>query len=275
MKFIVNEKSQQEFFGEIKTEDLNIYNYVDYSMMGRGTVRLGENCYYKFFRKFDASGSTTFSGSITNPQLNITAQYKGFASKGTDASGQENLEDVIIYLKVTGYASSPVLTISIDRNGVKETGSDATSDAIAFLLFGKFADQLSFNESSSFGASLGASYLSNYVSSSIEEIFPWLINTNLNYVDNKTGNVAQNTDVRFTAAIGDAIIRFGGQIFRGLANTDIVLDYPLNKILKLSSLSSNLIFRFERVYDPFYSDADVTNTNGTRVGGMIYYKIKF
>ncbi|MBK8552554.1 MAG: translocation/assembly module TamB domain-containing protein [Ignavibacteria bacterium] len=275
LKFIVNEKSQQEFFGEIRTEDLNIYNYVDYSMMGRGTIRLGDNCYYKFFRKFDATGSATFLGPITNPQLNITAEYKGYTSTGTTGNAEQNLEDVVIDLKVTGNASSPVLTISIDRNGAKETGSDATSDAISFLLFGKFSDQLSFGESSSFGATVGTNYLSSYVSSSLEDIFPWLINTNFNYVDSKDGNVAQNTDVRFTAAVGDAIIRFGGQIFRGLANTDIVVDYPLNKILKLSSLSSNPIFRFERVYDPFYSDADVTNTNGTRVGGMFYYKIKF
>lgn len=275
LKFIVNEKSQQEFFGEITTDDLNIYNYVDYTMMGRGTVTLGNSCYYKFFRKFDATGSTTFFGPISNPRLNITAQYKGYASSGTDASGQENLEDVIIDMKVTGEAISPVLTISIDRNGTKETGSNATSDAIAFLLFGKFSDQLSFSESSSFGANLGASYLSSYVSSSIEQILPWLINTSIGYVDNKNGTVAQNTDVRFTAAIGDAVIRFGGQIFRGLANTDIVVDYPINKLIKMKSLSNNLIFRFERVYDPFYSDADVTNTNGTRIGGMFYYKFKF
>lgn len=275
LKFIVNEKSQQEFFGEITTDDLNIYNYVDYTMMGRGTVTLGTNCYYKFFKKFDATGSTTFFGPISNPRLNITAQYKGYASSGTDASGQDNLEDVIIDMKVTGEAASPVLTISIDKNGVKETGSNATSDAIAFLLFGKFSDQLSFGESSSFGAALGASYLSNYVSSSIEQILPWLINTSIGYVDNKGGTLAQNTDVRFTAAIGDAVIRFGGQIFRGLANTDIVLDYPVNKLLKMKSLSNNIYFRFERVYDPFYNNADVTNTNGTRIGGMFYYKFKF
>ena len=275
LKFIVNEKSQQEFFGEIKTEDLNIYNYVDYTMMGRGTVTLGDNCYYKFFRKFDATGSTTFVGPITNPKLDINAEYKGYASSGTDASGQENLEDVLIDLKVTGDASNPTLTISIDKNGVKVTGADATSDAISFLLFGKFSDQLSFSESSSFGASLGASYLSNIVSSSVEEVLPWLINTNINYVDNKEGSLAQNTDVRFTAAVGDAIVRFGGQIFRGLANTDIVVDYPLNKLLKIDALSNNLIIRFERVYDPFYSDADVTNTNGSRLGGMVYYKFKF
>ncbi len=275
LKFIVNEKSQQEFFGEITTDDLNIYNYVDYTMMGRGTVTLGSNCYYKFFRKFDASGSTTFFGPISNPRLNITAQYKGYASSGTNASGEEQLEDVVIDMKVTGEAVSPILTISIDRNGTKENGSNATSDAIAFLLFGKFSDQLSFSESTSFGANLGASYLSSYVSSSIEQILPWLINTSIGFVDNKTGSIAENTDVRFTAAVGDAIIRFGGQIFRGLANTDIVVDYPINKLLKFQSLSNNLMVRLERVYDPFYNDADVTNTSGTRVGGMIFYKIKF
>jgi hypothetical protein len=244
-------------------------------MMGRGTVRLGDNCYYKFFRKFDATGSTTFFGPIANPRLNINAQYKGYASTGTDASGRDQLEDVIIDMKVTGEAASPVLTMSLTTGVGTSTGSDATSDAISFLLFGKFANQLSFSESSSFGASLGASYLSNYVSSSIEDIFPWLINTSFSYIGNQDGSVAQNTDVRFTAAIGDAVVRFGGQIFKGLANTDIIVDYPINKLLKLNSLSNNLIFRFERVYDPFYNDADITNTDGTRVGGLVYYLIKF
>ena len=275
LKFIVNEKSQQEFFGEIKTNDLNVFNTIDYSMMGRGTVTLGDNCYYKFFRKFDATGSTTFTGNISNPRLNINAQYKGYASSGTDAEGQQVLDDVIIDLRVTGEASSPELNISLQKNGNKETGSNATSDAIAFLLFGKFSDQLSFGESSSFGASLGASYLSNIVSNELEDIFPFLINTSLNYTENKQGGFADNTDVRFTAAIGDAVVRFGGQIFKGLANTDIIVDYPINKLLKLNSVSNNLIFRFERVYDPFYNDADITNTNGTRIGALVYYIIKF
>ncbi|MEO8664353.1 MAG: hypothetical protein ABI462_02560 [Ignavibacteria bacterium] len=275
LKFIVNEKTQQEFFGEIRTEDLNIYNDVDYTMQGRGTITLGDNCYYKFFRKFDASGNVRFYGPITNPDLNISAQYKGYSTSGANTTGQENLEDVVIDMKVSGEAKNPLLTITLTRGASKETGSNATSDAISFLLFGKFQDQLSFGESTSFGANIGASFLSNYLSSSLETIFPFLINTSFNYVDSKSGTIAQNTDVRFTASIGDAVIRFGGQIFKGIANTDIVLDYPLNKILKISSLSNNLIFRFERVYDPFYSDNDISNTNGTRVGGLVYYKIKF
>ncbi|MDQ3194320.1 MAG: translocation/assembly module TamB, partial [Bacteroidota bacterium] len=275
LKFIVNERSQQEFFGEIRTEDLNIYNDDDYTMQGRGTVTLGDNCYYQFFRKFDATGNVSFHGPISNPDLNITAQYKGLTTSGASTTGQENLEDVVLDMKVTGEAKNPLLTITLTRGSTRETGNNATSDAISFLLFGKFQDQLSFGESTSFGANIGASFLSNYLSSSLETIFPFLINTSFNYVDSKSGTIAQNTDVRFTASIGDAIIRFGGQIFKGIANTDIVLDYPLNKFLKIGSLSNNLIFRFERVYDPFYSDNDIANTNGTRVGGLVYYKIKF
>ncbi|MEZ4690115.1 MAG: translocation/assembly module TamB domain-containing protein, partial [Ignavibacteria bacterium] len=120
LKFIVNEKSQQEFFGEIKTNDLNVFNTIDYSMMGRGTVTLGDNCYYKFFRKFDATGSTTFTGNISNPRLNINAQYKGYASSGTDAEGQQVLDDVIIDLRVTGEASSPNLIFHFRKTGIRE-----------------------------------------------------------------------------------------------------------------------------------------------------------
>lgn len=274
LKFIVNEKTQQEFFGEIRT-DLHVDNKENYQMGGRGVVTLGNNCYYQFFRKFDASGKATFNGSITNPELDIEAQYKGITSTGTGTTNSQNLEEVVIDLDVSGSASNPSLAITIDRGGLRESGSDATSDAISFLLFGKFQDQLTFEQSTSFGANLGASFLSNILSSQIEAIAPWIINTNVNYVDSKSGSFANNTDIRFTAAIGDAIVRFGGQIFRGITNTDIVIDYPLNKIFKLQSLSNNLILRLEKVYDPFDEQNDVANTSGTRQGALIYYRIKF
>ena len=274
LKFIVNEKSQQEFFGAIKT-DLYVDNKDNYQMSGRGTVYLGDNCYYKFFRKFDATGKAVFNGPIADPELDITAVYKGYATSGTGSSGEQNLQDVIIDLTVRGNASNPVLTVTLDRGQSKESGSNATSDAIAFLLFGTFKDQLSFDQSTSLGANIGASYLSNILSSSIENVLPWIINANINYIDSENGNIANNTDIRFTAAIGDAIVRFGGQIFKGIANTDIVIDYPLNKLLKIQSLSNNLFIRLEKVYDPFSENSDISNTSGTRAGALIFYKFKF
>lgn len=274
LKFIVNEKSQQEFFGEIKT-DLFIDNKDNYEMSGRGKVILGDNCYYKFFRKFDAKGYVTFTGPLTNPDLDINAEYKGNITTDNQSNGAQRIEDVLINLKVTGKAENPTLTISIDKGGVTESGSSASSDAISFLLFGKFSDQLSFGESTSFGANLGASFLSTYVSSSFEEIFPFLINTNVNYIDSKTGSFAENTDIRFTAAFGDAIIRFGGQVFKGISNTDIAVDYPLNKLFKVESLSNNFFIRLERYYDPLANQNDISSTSGKRTGALLYYKLKF
>ncbi|HMS64542.1 MAG TPA: hypothetical protein PKD83_04735 [Ignavibacteria bacterium] len=274
LKFIVNEKSQQEFFGEIRT-DLYIDNKENYQMSGRGVVNLGNNCYYKFFRKFDATGKAVFNGPITNPELDISATYKGYNTTGTGSTGQQEIQDVIIDLDVSGYATNPVLTVTLDRGRNKETGSNATSDAVSFLLFGKFKDQLSFEQSTSLGANIGASYLSNFLSNSLENILPWLINTDINYLNTQDGNIASNADVRFTAAIGDAIVRFGGQIFKGIANTDIIIDYPLNKLLKIGSSSRQLFIRAEKVFDPFSQDNDVSNFSGTRTGALIYYKIKF
>lgn len=273
LKFIVNEKSQQEFFGEIRTE-LFVDNKENNKMAARGVVNLGQNCYYKFFRKFDATGKAIFTGPVTNPELDINAEYKGTTTT-TSSRGVENIQDVYINMKVTGFAMNPVLTISLERDGVTETGSGASSDAISFLLFGKFSNQLSFSESSSFGASVGASILSNYVASSLENILPFLINTEVNYVDSQGGTVAENTDIRFTASLGDAIIRFGGQVFKGITNTDIALDYPLNKLFKVKSLSNNLILRVERYYDPLANQNDISNTSGKRTGAVIYYKLRF
>ncbi|MBL8007616.1 MAG: translocation/assembly module TamB domain-containing protein [Ignavibacteria bacterium] len=274
LKFIVNEKSQQEFFGEIKT-DIYIDNKDKNQISGRGIVKLGNNCYYKFFRKFDATGTAKFNGPVTNPELAISATYKGYADLGTGSSGRQNMQDVIIDLSVTGSAMNPTLSVTLDRGNNKESGSNATSDAISFLLFGRFKDQLSFDQSTSLGANIGASYLSSFVSSSIEDILPWIINTNINYVDSEGGSIASNADIRFTAAIGDAIVRFGGQIFKGIANTDIIVDYPLNKLLRMESLSNNLFIRVEKVYDAFSESTDVSNTTGTRAGATVFYKIKY
>jgi len=274
LRFIVNERSQQEFFGEIKT-DLYVDNRENNQIAARGIVTLGNNCYYRFFRKFDATGKVVFNGPVTNPELNIKANYKGIVSD--NATGvQSFFNEVLIALDVTGPAMNPKIDITLERGGTKETGQNASSDAISFLLFGKFQDQLTFSESSTLGVNIGTSYLSGFLSSEIEKILPFLINTDVSYVDSKTGTVAENADIRFTASFGDAIVRFGGQLFKGLSNTDFIIDYPVGKIFNSKTLSSNLFFRLERIYDPIdFSSSSSSVITGTRVGAQLYYRIKF
>lgn len=274
LRFIVNERSQQEFFGEIKT-DLYVDNR-ETNIAARGTVTLGNNCYYRFFRKFDATGKVVFNGPVTNPELDIEANYKGVVSE--NASGiQSFFDEVLIYLAVTGPAMNPKIDISLERFGTKETGQNAASDAISYLLFGKFQDQLTFSQSSTLGVNIGTSYLSGFLSSELEKVLPFLINTDVSYVDSQDGSIAENADIRFTAAFGDAIVRFGGQLFKGISNTDFIVDYPLGKLLNSKTLSNNLVLRVERIYDPidFSSSSSSSTISGSRVGAQIYYRIKF
>lgn len=273
LRFIVNERSQQEFFGEIKT-DLYVDNRED-QIAARGTVTLGNNCYYRFFRKFDATGKVVFSGPVSNPELNIKANYKGVVSSG--ASGvQSFFDEVLIDLDVTGPAMNPTIDITLERFGSKESGQNAASDAISFLLFGKFQDQLTFSQSSTLGVNIGTSYLSGFLSSELEKVLPFLINTDVSYVDSQDGSIAENADIRFTASFGDAIVRFGGQLFKGISNTDFIVDYPLGKILNSKTLSNNLVLRLERIYDPSdFSTSSSSTISGSRVGAQIYYRIKF
>lgn len=274
LKFIVNERSQQEFFGEIKTQ-LFVDNKDNNQIAARGNVVLGENCYYRFFRKFDAQGKAVFNGPVTNPSLDIKASYEGVITEST-GSGPGLFDDVLITLDVTGPAMNPKLDITLERNRGKETGQNAASDAISYLLFGKFQDQLTFSESSTLGVNIGTSYLSGVLSNELEKVLPFLINTELSYVDSKTGTMAENTDIRFTAAFGDAVIRFGGQLFKGISNTDFIVDYPIGKLINKKTISNNLILRLERIYDPVNVSTTSTSVlTGTRVGAQVFYRIKF
>ncbi len=112
---------------------------------------------------------------------------------------------------------------------------------------------------------------------SFKKVLPFLINTDVSYVDSQDGSIAENADIRFTAAFGDAIVRFGGQLFKGISNTDFIVDYPLGKLLNSKTLSNNLVLRVERIYDPidFSSSSSSSTISGSRVGAQIYYRIKF
>jgi hypothetical protein len=127
---------------------------------------------------------------------------------------------------------------------------------------------------SNIGVNVGANIISGYLSGFVQNILPFIVNTEINYTDNESNNVIQGTDIRFTAEFGDATVRFGGQLFYDISNTNFVVEYPLNKLLRIKSLSNNLIFQFERFIDPFTQNSTQINTEN-RTGGLILYKINF
>jgi len=118
--------------------------------------------------------------------------------------------------------------------------------------------------------------LSNYFSSIVQDILPFIVNTDINYVNSTTGSVAQNTDIRITAEFGDAIVRVGGQVFDNVSNTNVAIQYPLGKLLNIPGLSNNLFIQIERTVDPLTSlGSNITVSSDTRTGATVYYRIKF
>jgi hypothetical protein len=272
VNFVIDEKTGQEFFGNVSA-NLIFDNHENDSLKVRGRVNLEDNCFYKFYKNFEATGYLIFNGNIVNPELSIVGTYNVVAS---DPSDDKSSRTVTITLKVTGDVANVKLDWEVLVNDATR-GGNKDQEAISFIIFGKFPDELSadqrMNLVSSVGTNIGTSLASQYITNLMQSVLPFIVNTDINYNGNQTGNVAQNTDIRITAELGDATVRVGGQIFRDLSNTNIAIEYPLNKLLKIKSLSNNLIFQFERVVDPFNQNNNLLGS--ARTGGSVYYKIKF
>ena len=271
---VIDPKTNQEFFGEVNT-NLFINNSKDDSMQVRGKVNIGENSYYKFYRNFKAGGYLEFLGNMFNPELFIDAVYE---TKTTNPDYPAAIRDVRVELDVRGEAAEPKLIWKVFVNGSPRGGDEPSGDALSFLLFGRFSDELNasqrLNLASSVGANIGTAYFSGYLSDVLRDYLPFIINAEINYKEGQSGTFASKTDVRFTAEVGDATVRFGGQILTDITNTNIVVDYPLNKLLNIQSLSSNLIFQFERLIDPLTQSTTQINFEN-RTGALLIYKIQF
>jgi hypothetical protein len=270
----IDEKTNQEFFGDVKTK-LFVDNSENDSLKVRGQVDLGDNAYYKFYKNFKATGFLTFTGDVTNPKLSLTGEY---SATTVDPNDTRYTRDVKILLDIKGEARKPELKWKVLVNGGSYGGSDPTDEAISFIVFGKLKDELNASQRndlfSSLGGNISSSLISSYLSNVIQTYIPFIINTEVNYLQSQNTNITGSADIRFTAELGDATVRFGGQILQDLSNTNVILEYPLNRLLKIKSLSNNLIFQFERIIDPFSQNRNATSTS-SRTGALIIYKIKF
>ncbi len=272
-KLIVEEKSGQEFSGNVSA-NITFDNLESESFSTRGRIDLGDNSYYKFYKSFAAEGYALFTGDVVNPEMYIKGKY---STTSADPNNNNATRKVDITLDVTGNAMKPILKWEILSNGSPVGTGDPTDEAISFIVFGKFKDELNADQRlsllSSVGANVGTSFASNYISDIINTYLPFILKTDISYKDSQGGTFAENTDIRLTAQFGGATIIFGGQILRDLSNTNFLIEYPLNNILGIKNVSQNLIIQLERFVDPFSQNNILSTQN--RTGGSIFYRIKF
>lgn len=264
-----NNITRDRLFGELKA-DLDIKT-VNGNLQAFGSVDVAGDSYYRFYRDFKLNESNIqFDGDISSPILDIKGVYA--STKTTEQYGTVTSNEIEVVITVKGSAKAPELTLNLYQDGSEVSGSDAQSDAITYLLFGRYKSELSASErtavASSLGASVGSLYASSYLSQTVREVLPFIVDAQFNYTE---GNV-QDTDVELITDLGDARVKFGGKLLKDVKNFELVVDYPLNKLLNLN-LPETLLLEFAREEKKQSLTSNQNDIMTTEI--KILYKIKF
>ncbi|MEO8398620.1 MAG: hypothetical protein ABI550_02270, partial [Ignavibacteriaceae bacterium] len=228
--------------GDFKYENIN--NRTN----AQGELKLLEGSSLEFIKTLQATGTIRFESELSNPYLDITATYSDYyrgsattattttgstaASSSSNSSGEE--KPVEVRIKIKGFLKDLDKTLiqdkdniavyigqqNIDNNQADPT-RDAT-DAITFLLLGKFRDDTSPNDQNR---------VAGYTSSLAGSVLGGLLNKQF-------GDVVKSIEVRQSGSqtkfnlvgqVGKFKYSFGGatNVLQDVGQADLKIEYPL------------------------------------------------
>ena len=266
-----NNLTQDRLFGEL-IADVNLRTE-NKQLTAYGNIDVVGDSYYRFYRDFKIKDShITFSGLVTKPILDIRAVYEGTGTKSTQQLGVNSTIPVEVELTVKGESDTAQVQLNLVENGTVVEGSDAQSDAVTYLLFGKFKSDLNASQrqaiASSLGTQLASLYVSSYISQEIRNVLPFIVDAEFNYY----GGDVENTNAALTSQFGEATIKVGSRLVNSANYLEFTVDYPLNKLLKLN-LPETLLLELakEELTSSIIGDTEVHYSTGLK----LLYKIKF
>ncbi|MFA7359851.1 MAG: hypothetical protein WC139_02325 [Candidatus Kapaibacterium sp.] len=240
-------------------------------LLANGEVNVVGNSYYRFYRDFKVKESKIiFKGPIENPELDIRAVYADI--KSTEQFGTISTNPIEVVLTVKGNPSNPEITLKLYENGTEMQGNDATSDALTFLLFGKYKNELSASESQSvatgIGSTVGSLYVTSFLGQILRDMLPFISDAELNY----TEGGLQNTNVSVSSNMYGANITVGSRVIDNNAYLEFNVEYPLNNLLDLK-LPEKVLLQFarEQLNSSVITNMDVYYSTGIKIA----YKYKF
>ena len=291
IKMIFTPATNEELYAELEGHASVINSQGTTNVYGDITVL--PRSYYNFFHRFDANGTIKFVGPWDNPELKVIAKYEGRntgslvldPSKEATTSSLETttpLSDqrVIVLLDITGTRYEPKLSMSMkvqrpgttgDENLVDWSG-DVQSDAISFILTGKFRDDLSTGEqqniASAVGSTAGSGLTSNYLSGILTDVlrreFPFIRTAEFSYAGG-------NPNVRVTGDVLHGRFQVGGNIQneegRSKFDPNVSYQVSIGDITNNRSLR-NLFIELQRREANFNDDKKTYETR-------IYYRFSF
>ncbi len=250
-----------------------------------GDIDIGQQSYYNFFKRFAASGKMKFIGDVQNPELEISAVHEGIHTTFDSVNNVDIDKKILVVLTISGTRFEPKIAMSmkelsgIDTLDFATEGKDPQSDAISFLITGKFRDELTSGERSQLvanvGASVGSSVVTGFTSSLFSGMLTDFLRNEFGFIRSAEisyagGNVTDKADVRLSGELFNAYWRFGGRIFNDLGRANISFQVPLGEVLQSKSLN-NIFIEVERKVEDDNFSTERKQTNSAK----LFYKFSY
>ncbi len=234
---VANQKLKAIIDGSIRISS------IDNNKVVQGEFRLLPGSRLDFFRSFDATGAIRFERELLNPYLDITAIYKGVHYKNVQTEGIAE-EDVAVKIKLKGFlkdlgenltANKSNIAVYIGKknidNNIPDPKLDA-SDAMTFILFGKFNDDLTSSEQYKF-----SNELTSTTTAMLGTVMGVFLNSAMGDLVNDVdiSKTQTRTKVMLKGRLGRFYYSIGGsqEVFQDIAQANWKVEYFFNKNLSL------------------------------------------
>ena len=222
----------------------------------QGELNLLEGSTLQLFKTFEATGSIRFESQINNPNLNILATYTNYYTPPNQENKEEQVE---VTIKLSGPLSDLSKNLTQSKNSIKVyVGSENiannkpdptkdVTDAIIFILFNKFANDFTAQQSQSGNGPSNA--LSGITSSTTASMAGSLLGGVLNQVSGgvvggvELRNVGSITKFNLVGKVKNVRYSIGGatggatSVFQDFSQANVMIEIPIIQ---------NFVIRLER-----------------------------
>lgn len=287
MTMIFNQATAEELVARIETTSLRLYRDDITGMRLIGNVDIVEPSAYSFYRRFDARGRISFVGPPDNPELDITATYKGQRMAVMQTTPDPDApppatggvpEPVEVRLHITGDRYEPHLDITLLVNN-EEWEGDVETDAISFILTGRFQTELDSGDyrgiSADFGRGIPATFMSGVATSLLSNLFSDFLRNEVRFIRTAEivwygGNIMDTAELRISGELRNFYWTIGGRVFNDIGNTNFSFQIPMGPVFN-SDRWTNLFLELERRSQSIEYSEEQRPVNAAR----LYYSISF
>lgn len=238
MMLVFNQELNQRLFADLKGEI--IYNFSEDQTSTQGEIELTQDSYLVFYQKFSASGKIRFESELSNPYLDVTATYSNYYIQGDTINQQ--VRDVLVKLRLEGRVTELGKNLVNKRENIEvyvdgnlDRAKDA-SDVVAFILLGKFKDDLTAEDKTGALSNWGGTFQSaagSLLGSVVTNFANSILGDVLRNVEFK--KVGEETRFSFEGRVKDVRFKVGGgtDVFQNFALANIQIEYPVSERLFL------------------------------------------